>query len=409
MRHRRGRRVASTREGPPLGRHLGRRPDRCPRRWGHDARGPDGPAGGARQHLRSQAADPADERVRHGPAAPRGGARRPPRPGLGDRHRASHRPQGAVQRRPLGDRPGRGSSRQRPGAAAGAGAVGPRDQHLPAAPDAGHHAPRLRLPGERPRRRQRHRCRCGAIHRHDDPVVLPVRGERRQAAAGGSGRRGAGRLHHQRLRERGQRQPPLAGPALQPAPDHTRAARARGPQPRGGRQPAAARPEPARGQPRRGVRGVLRRERTAPLRPRRGGPARCPPPHHPARRERPRAPGHVGAGVGGGVGPRTHRGAPPADRTWPLAGQEGLRRDDPAVQGRHARVPQPRNERKRQKVNRWIRTSGEYDAVIDFAAAVRDPMHPRRLLPRYDSGDHLHPNDAGMRALAQAVPLRLFR
>ena len=67
------------------------------------------------------------------------------------------------------------------------------------------------------------------------------------------------------------------------------------------------------------------------------------------------------------------------------------------------------NERKRQKVNRWIRTSGEYDAVIDFAAAVKDPDRPRRLLPRYDSGDHLHPNDAGMRALARAVPLRLFR
>jgi lysophospholipase L1-like esterase len=68
----------------------------------------------------------------------------------------------------------------------------------------------------------------------------------------------------------------------------------------------------------------------------------------------------------------------------------------------------PVNERKRQKVNRWIRHSGEYDAVIDFAAAVKDPEHPRRLRPRYDSGDHLHPNDAGMRAMARAIPLRLF-
>jgi lysophospholipase L1-like esterase len=67
------------------------------------------------------------------------------------------------------------------------------------------------------------------------------------------------------------------------------------------------------------------------------------------------------------------------------------------------------NERKRQKLNRWIRHSGAYDAVIDFAAAVKDPEHPLRLLPRYDSGDHLHPNDVGMRALARAVPLRLFR
>ena len=46
--------------------------------------------------------------------------------------------------------------------------------------------------------------------------------------------------------------------------------------------------------------------------------------------------------------------------------------------------------------------------MIDFDRAVRDPQHPGRMLPRYDSGDHLHPNDAGMRAMAAAVPLRLF-
>jgi lysophospholipase L1-like esterase len=62
----------------------------------------------------------------------------------------------------------------------------------------------------------------------------------------------------------------------------------------------------------------------------------------------------------------------------------------------------------RQVVNRWIRTSAEYDAVIDFDAALRDPADPERMLPRYDSGDHLHPNDAGMQALAAAVPLHLF-
>jgi lysophospholipase L1-like esterase len=60
-------------------------------------------------------------------------------------------------------------------------------------------------------------------------------------------------------------------------------------------------------------------------------------------------------------------------------------------------------------VNRWIRTSREFDAVIDFDAAVRDPANPERLLPAYDSGDHLHPNDTGAAALARAVPLRLFR
>jgi lysophospholipase L1-like esterase len=66
------------------------------------------------------------------------------------------------------------------------------------------------------------------------------------------------------------------------------------------------------------------------------------------------------------------------------------------------------NEAKRQAVNRWIRTGGEYDGVIDFDRAVRDPAQPLRMLPEYDSGDHLHPNDAGMQAMADAVPLRLL-
>jgi lysophospholipase L1-like esterase len=69
----------------------------------------------------------------------------------------------------------------------------------------------------------------------------------------------------------------------------------------------------------------------------------------------------------------------------------------------------PENERKRAALNRWIRTGREYDAVIDFDAAMRDPADPLRLNPAYDSGDHLHPNDAGMAAMADAVPLRLFR
>ncbi len=66
-------------------------------------------------------------------------------------------------------------------------------------------------------------------------------------------------------------------------------------------------------------------------------------------------------------------------------------------------------EAKRQAVNHWIRTSGAYDAVIDFDAAVRDPTHPTQMLPAYDSGDHLHPNDAGYQAMANAVDLRLFQ
>ena len=62
----------------------------------------------------------------------------------------------------------------------------------------------------------------------------------------------------------------------------------------------------------------------------------------------------------------------------------------------------------RQAVNQWIRTSGEYDAVIDFDAAVRNPAHPTQILAAYDCGDHLHPNDAGYEAMAAAVNLGLF-
>jgi len=63
----------------------------------------------------------------------------------------------------------------------------------------------------------------------------------------------------------------------------------------------------------------------------------------------------------------------------------------------------------RQAVNTWIRTSGTFDAVVDFDAATRDPANPRRLRPEFDPGDHLHPNDAGYRAMAEAIDLRLFR
>lgn len=63
----------------------------------------------------------------------------------------------------------------------------------------------------------------------------------------------------------------------------------------------------------------------------------------------------------------------------------------------------PEKEQVRQAVNRWIRESGEFDAVIDFDAVMRDPRHPARILPAYDSGDHLHPGDAGYRAMAEAI------
>jgi lysophospholipase L1-like esterase len=69
----------------------------------------------------------------------------------------------------------------------------------------------------------------------------------------------------------------------------------------------------------------------------------------------------------------------------------------------------PQAEADRQAVNAWIRSSGEFDAVIDFDAVVRDPAKPTWMLPAYDSSDHLHPNDAGYRAMAEAIPLSLFR
>ena len=66
-------------------------------------------------------------------------------------------------------------------------------------------------------------------------------------------------------------------------------------------------------------------------------------------------------------------------------------------------------ERDRLALNAWIRTAGVFDAVVDFDAALRDPADATRLNPAYDSGDHLHPNDAGYRAMAQQVDLRLLR
>ena len=68
-----------------------------------------------------------------------------------------------------------------------------------------------------------------------------------------------------------------------------------------------------------------------------------------------------------------------------------------------------RGEKIRLEVNRWIRTKGNFDAVVDFDAAVRDPENPARIKPAFDSGDHIHPNDAGSQALAGAVDLGLFR
>jgi lysophospholipase L1-like esterase len=70
--------------------------------------------------------------------------------------------------------------------------------------------------------------------------------------------------------------------------------------------------------------------------------------------------------------------------------------------------PSAANEADRQAVNAWIRQPGHFDAVVDFDRILRDPEHPDRMLPAYDSGDHLHPSPAGYRVMAAAIPLALF-
>jgi len=68
----------------------------------------------------------------------------------------------------------------------------------------------------------------------------------------------------------------------------------------------------------------------------------------------------------------------------------------------------PEGEAVRQTLNNWIRTGGAFDAVVDFEAATRDPNNPKKLRPEFDPGDHLHPNDAGYQAMAEAVDLSVF-
>jgi lysophospholipase L1-like esterase len=69
----------------------------------------------------------------------------------------------------------------------------------------------------------------------------------------------------------------------------------------------------------------------------------------------------------------------------------------------------PEGEATRQAFNRWLRTSGEYDGVLDFEATVRDPAQPARMLEKYSAADNLHPNDAGYEALGAAVDLSVLR
>jgi lysophospholipase L1-like esterase len=69
----------------------------------------------------------------------------------------------------------------------------------------------------------------------------------------------------------------------------------------------------------------------------------------------------------------------------------------------------PESEAARQEVNNWIRTSGRFDAVIDFDAALRDAKAPDRLAAEFDCGDHLHPSVIGYQRMADAVDLSVFR
>jgi lysophospholipase L1-like esterase len=116
----------------------------------------------------------------------------------------------------------------------------------------------------------------------------------------------------------------------------------------------------------------------------------------------------------------TRPGAPPSD----FSADDLVRAYRQMVQRAHARgirvagctitpyagssVFSPAGEAIRQEVNRWIRTSGVFDAVIDFDAATRDPRDPSRLKPEADSPDLLHPGDAGYRLMAEAVDLAMF-
>ncbi len=120
----------------------------------------------------------------------------------------------------------------------------------------------------------------------------------------------------------------------------------------------------------------------------------------------------IGASAAGGVGAPT----PEVSVAQLIAGHRSLIRQ---AHARGIRVigatltpikgsfyDSPVNEAKRDAVNAWIRTSGAYDDVVDLDRAVSDPADRDSIAPAYDSGDHLHPGDAGYRAMAEALDLR---
>ncbi len=67
-----------------------------------------------------------------------------------------------------------------------------------------------------------------------------------------------------------------------------------------------------------------------------------------------------------------------------------------------------KGEQMREAYNTWIRTGRDFDAVVDFDKATQDPANPKQIRPTYNISDHLHPNDAGYKAMAEAVNLSIF-
>ena len=73
-----------------------------------------------------------------------------------------------------------------------------------------------------------------------------------------------------------------------------------------------------------------------------------------------------------------------------------------------AKYASPAGEAMRQAVNQWIRTTNQLDGFIDFDKATQDPANPTVFAPAADSGDHLHPSDAGYKSMADSIDLNLF-
>ena len=71
------------------------------------------------------------------------------------------------------------------------------------------------------------------------------------------------------------------------------------------------------------------------------------------------------------------------------------------------RIQEPEGEVVRDGLNHWIRTSQVLDGYVDFDKATQDPQHPLQYLPQYDSGDHVHPSDAGYQVMANAIDLSM--